>query len=92
MANTLQESEKGMKEAYKDEAGNSNAIDFDTAKVKRMAKNAGREVRDFVHDTSEKASHYRQETEASISAHPLRAVAIAGAVGLALGALFLNRK
>lgn len=67
-------------------------LDFDRTKVKKLAQNAGREVREFLHDKTEKAAHYRQEAETSISAHPLRSVAIASGIGMILGALFLRRK
>ena len=69
----------------------SNVVGFDRAEMKRMAADAGRNVRGYLTSKTRRANELRHDAEDTISSNPLRSVAIAVAGGLILGA-FLNRK
>lgn len=69
----------------------SNILGFDRKQLKRMARNAGKEVRHFFTDTTKQANEMRDRAEETITSRPFASVAAAVAGGLVLGAL-LRRK
>lgn len=71
----------------------SNLAENADGKVQQLrdnARQAGKQVRDFLHDGSGRVAKLRDECEASISNNPFKAVAIAAMSGAAL-AYFLRR-
>ncbi len=59
--------------------------------IKAAAHRAGSNVRSFVATQGERATELRNQTEASIQAHPFRSVALGAAAGLILGAILRRR-
>lgn len=74
-----------------DQDDSDSSSGFDQGELRRMAKKAGRNVREFLNDKSEQASDIRDNSERMISSHPFSSVATALVGGLLLGA-FLSRR
>jgi len=55
--------------------------------VREVAKDAGSNVRSFLHDQSEKAAELRHHTEDKIKENPMKSVALAALGGVIVGAL-----
>ncbi len=71
--------------------GHTNVIGIDRSELKRMAHNAGENVRDFFSHKSEQAVAAKDACETAIVAHPFRSVLTAVAGGVLISAL-LRRK
>jgi ElaB/YqjD/DUF883 family membrane-anchored ribosome-binding protein len=68
-----------------------NILPFDSEELAKMAKKAGKNVREFIDSKRDQAEELYDTTEKKISTHPFQAVAYAIGGGILLG-LLLRRK
>ncbi len=72
-------------------SGITEIFDLDTKNLRRAARKAGKNVREYINDKSKQMADLRDDAEDTISTHPFVSISTAVAGGFLLGAL-LNRK
>lgn len=78
--------EKNMKKS--NGRASDEGFHLDADEIRNMAKRAGSNVREFLHEKSEKAARIRDDYEHRIAAHPYQAIAASALAGIVLGLLF----
>lgn len=79
--------EKSMKKSN-GRASVEDTFHLDADEIRNMAKRAGNNVREFLHEKSEAAAKIRDEYEHRVAAHPYQAIAASALAGIVLGLLF----